>query len=146
MTVGQSEAEKCLHVALTDNQVLMITDNRPNPQVTPGPCAIQMVQILGPGLKVGAKPQGLLPLFECYLLIQHAFSEDFNSIPQINTTNLTNKLPENKIIFAQFSRKIGIVRNMVKYNNFCYFFNCYPPPPPPDTTCNFRRLTLYSTN
>ena len=48
--IDQFEAEKC---SSTDNLGLMIIDNRPNPP------AIQMVQIPGPGLKVGAKPWGL---------------------------------------------------------------------------------------
>ena len=30
------ETEKCLHVASTDNSVLTIIDNRPDPQETPG--------------------------------------------------------------------------------------------------------------
>ena len=52
--VDQFEAEKCLHMAYADNLVLMIIDNRSDPQ------AIQMVQILGPRLKVVAKPWGML--------------------------------------------------------------------------------------
>ena len=55
----QFEAEKCLHAGSTDNLVLMIIDNRSDPRATPPPQAIQMVQIPGPGLKVGAKPRGL---------------------------------------------------------------------------------------
>ena len=55
--IDQFEADKSLHVALTDNLQFMITDNRKRP---PGnPRAIQMVQILEPGLKVDEKPQGL---------------------------------------------------------------------------------------
>ena len=41
--IGQFEAEKCLHAASTDNLVLIIIDNRPNPRAT------QMIQIPGPG-------------------------------------------------------------------------------------------------
>ena len=51
--VDQFDAEKCLHAASTDNLVLMIIDNRSHPR------AIQIVQIPGPGLKVGAKLRGL---------------------------------------------------------------------------------------
>ena len=50
--IDQLEAEKCLYAASIDNLVLMITDKRA------GPRTIQMVQIPGPGLKVGAKPRG----------------------------------------------------------------------------------------
>ena len=54
--VHQFEAEKCLHAALTVNLVLWhyVIGS------TPGdPREIQMVQIPGPGLKVGENPQGL---------------------------------------------------------------------------------------
>ena len=54
--ICQFEAEKCLHAASTDNLVIMIIDKG----LTLGdPLAIQLVQILGAGLKVGAKPRGL---------------------------------------------------------------------------------------
>ena len=60
----QFEAEKCLYVASTYNLVLMIIDNRSDPKAAPGnssgnPWAIQMGQIPGPELKVGAKARGL---------------------------------------------------------------------------------------
>ena len=51
--IDQFEAEKCLHASSTDNLRLMIIDNRSDPR------AIQMVQIPGPELKVGARPRGL---------------------------------------------------------------------------------------
>ena len=47
--IDQFEAEKCLHVASTDNLVLMIINNRPDPW------AIHMVQIHG-------LPRGMLGL------------------------------------------------------------------------------------
>ena len=51
--VGQFEAEKCLHAASTDNLVLMIIADKSDPG---NPQAIEMVQISGSGLKVGANP------------------------------------------------------------------------------------------
>ena len=65
--VDQFEAEKCLHGASTDNLVLTIIDNRSDPKAAPrqppgNPQAIQMGQIPGPELKVGAKPRGMLAL------------------------------------------------------------------------------------
>ena len=62
--VDQFEAEKCLHVASTDNLVLTIIDSRSDLKAAPGnpsgnPRAIQMGQMPGPELKVGAKPRGL---------------------------------------------------------------------------------------
>ena len=62
--VDQFEAEKCLRAASTDNLVLMIIDNRSDPRTAPRqplgqPPAIQVAQIPGPVLKVGAKPRGL---------------------------------------------------------------------------------------
>ena len=66
--VDQFEAEKCLYALSTDNLVLTITDNRSHPKAAPrqplgNPSgnfrAIQMGQIPGPELKVGAKPRGL---------------------------------------------------------------------------------------
>ena len=50
--IDQFEAKKYLNAASIDNLVLMILDNRPEPR------AIQMVQIPGPGLKVGAETRG----------------------------------------------------------------------------------------
>ena len=52
--IDQFEGEKCLHAASTDNLQFMRIDNRSDPR------ANQMVQIPGPGLKVGGKPWGLL--------------------------------------------------------------------------------------
>ena len=54
--VGQFEAEKCLHPVSTDNLELMIKDNRSDTRGNSW--AIQMIQIPGPGMKVGAKPRG----------------------------------------------------------------------------------------
>ena len=51
--IDQFEAEKCPHATSSDKLVLMIIDKRPDPW------AIRMVQIPGPGLKVGVKPRGL---------------------------------------------------------------------------------------
>ena len=48
--IDQFEAEKCLHATSTDNLVLMIIYDKPDPQ------AIQMEQ--RPRLKVGAKHGG----------------------------------------------------------------------------------------
>ena len=57
--VDQFEAEKYLYAASTDNLVLTIIDNRSDPKAALGqPRAIQMGQIPGPELKVGAKPGG----------------------------------------------------------------------------------------
>ena len=65
--VDQFEVEKCLYAASIDNLVLTIIENRSDPKAAPrqplgqrvNPQAIQMGQIPGPELKVGAKPRGL---------------------------------------------------------------------------------------
>ena len=55
--IDQFKAGKCLHAASTDSLVLI--DNRKKGRPPGNPRTIQMVEIPGPGLKVGAKPRGL---------------------------------------------------------------------------------------
>ena len=68
-----------LHAASTDNLVLMIIDKRSD---TPGnPWAIQIVQIPGPGLKVGTKHREeggcwRLGLTDAQTLIRHELKYD----------------------------------------------------------------------
>ena len=77
----QFEAGKCLHAASTDNLVLIGNGQKGRP---PGnPWTIQMVQIPGPGLKVGAKTRGggefwrleLTDALECYFKIHTVVQE-----------------------------------------------------------------------
>ena len=56
MMIDQFEAAKRLNSASIDNLLLMILDDRLNPQATPR--KFQMVQIPGIGLTVGATPRG----------------------------------------------------------------------------------------